>query len=81
MTFDVVEYLVGLGIGGFCGLLIGRGRYNSGYKDGKEALYDTIQKLCEERNITLIGKDPKTGRNIEYKINEILDQAKTPSEK
>jgi hypothetical protein len=76
---DIFWYLIGMS----SGMLLGgssSGKYSSGYEDGQEKLSDAIQKLCEERKIVLKGKDPCTGRNIEYKIGEILDQVKKAAE-
>lgn len=76
---DPTWYLLGLATGMGSGIAVGSGRYSSGYEHGQEALYDSIQKLCEERNIVLTGRDSINGRNIEYKINELLDQAREQS--
>jgi hypothetical protein len=74
----------GMGCGMCLGIAIGCGagssKYSSGYDDGQKELSNTIQKLCEERQITLQGRDPGTGKNIAYKIGEILDQAMQQAE-
>lgn len=77
MGLDHVLAMAG-GMGAGIAIGIGSGTamgYSSGYENGQEQLYNAVQRLCEERDIVLRGKDPRTGRNIEYKINQILDQA------
>ena len=79
---------VGLGVGIAVGMSMGAARasskYSEGYEEGyesgckaghlliQEQLYDEIQTWCEERNILIRGKDPKTGKDIEYNVDEML---------
>ena len=76
----IIGYTMGFSSGGAFDLYgykkDGRGEgYSDGYNERERELYQALERLAEEHQLQISGVD-STGRNTEYKMKDILDQAK-----
>jgi len=54
---------------------------DEGYNEGRKKIYNAVLKICEEEEVLISKKDPKSETRRNCPLEEILDKAMKISER